>query len=106
MPVPALYAIACPDVQIQEIGHHRVSYRNILKRRVALKFLPADLTCDEESRKRFVREAQAAAALDHPHICTVHEIGEWLTRITYIPWFEPLWGDPRYYDLVERMGLR
>jgi len=47
-----------------------------LNRDVALKFLPAGLTSDEESRKRFVREAQAAAALEHPNICPVHEIGE------------------------------
>ncbi len=47
-----------------------------LKRTIALKFLPRDLTRDQEARDRFVKEAQAAAALDHPHICTVHEIDE------------------------------
>jgi len=52
------------------------AYDTVLKRKVALKFLPANLTSDEESRKRFVREAQAAATLNHPNICTVHEIGE------------------------------
>ena len=47
-----------------------------LKRFVALKFLRSDLLEDEEHRERFLREAQAAAALDHSNICTVHEIDE------------------------------
>jgi serine/threonine protein kinase len=47
-----------------------------LKRTVALKFLPAELTKDKEAKKRFIQEAQAAAALEHPNICTVYEVDE------------------------------
>jgi serine/threonine protein kinase len=44
-----------------------------LNRFVAVKFLPAILTRDAEAEQRFMLEAQAASALDHPNICTVHE---------------------------------
>ena len=47
-----------------------------LKRTVALKFLPAHSIGSEEEKARFLREAQAAAAINHPNVCTVYEVDE------------------------------
>ena len=47
-----------------------------LKRQVAIKLLTPDLTRDETAKQRFLQEAQAASALDHPNICTIYEINE------------------------------
>ncbi len=66
---------------LEEIGHGGmgVVYKAEdlkLKRSVALKFLPPHLMDSPELKERFLIEAQAAAALSHPNICVIHEVGE------------------------------
>lgn len=74
----------------QEFGHYRIistlgkggmgevylAEDTKLHRRVAIKFLTADSIANEEANHRLLREAQAAAKLDHPNICAVHEVAE------------------------------
>jgi serine/threonine protein kinase len=78
------------DMVGQTISHYRIDsklgeggmgvvYRGEdtrLGRPVALKFLASHLTADEQTKKRFIREARAAASLDHPNIATVFDIDD------------------------------
>ncbi|HEV2844903.1 MAG TPA: serine/threonine-protein kinase, partial [Thermoanaerobaculia bacterium] len=47
-----------------------------LRRRVAVKLLPPEYSRDGRAKERFLREARAASAVDHPNLCTVHDVGE------------------------------
>src|SRR5437764_1065734 len=58
------------------MGRVHKAYDTTLDRTVVLKLLAPDLIAEDESRKRFLREARLASALDHPNICTIYEIAE------------------------------
>jgi len=59
------------------MGEVYLAHDTKLDRKVAIKFLPDEMHSDPNSRERFLREAKAAAALDHPFICKIFEAGEY-----------------------------
>src|ERR1051325_10015822 len=71
------------------MGRVHKAYDTTLDRTVVLKLLAPELVAEEESRKRFLREARLASALDHPNICTIFEIAEvdsqYFVAMQYVP---------------------
>lgn len=74
-----------------------------LDRSVALKFLPPHASSDPEAKQRFLQEARAAAALDHPNVCTVHEIGE--TKHGFLFIAMPYYGEETLRGRLSRGAL-
>src|SRR5205823_7841574 len=82
--------MSSPGLERQVLGHYRIieplgaggmgevyRARDVqLHRDVAVKILPAAVVGDPDRRERFVQEARAASALEHPHIAVIHEIGD------------------------------
>jgi serine/threonine protein kinase len=80
------------------VGHYRITSKlgaggmgevfladdTRLERKAAIKFLPAEAAADPERRTRFLTEAKAASALNHPHVCTVYDVGETAEGLPFI----------------------
>ena len=73
--IPGRYRVVSP-LGKGGMGEVYLARDESLDRSVALKILPAHLVSNDERVRRFVQEAKSASALSHPHIVTIHEIGE------------------------------
>jgi len=97
------------------VGHYRITSKlgaggmgevfladdTRLERKAAIKFLPAEMAADPERRTRFLNEAKAASALNHPHVCTVYDVGETADGLPFIA-MEFVEGRP--LDTVVKQG--
>ena len=63
-----------------------------LDRTVALKFLPSHLNVNDSDKERFLQEAKAAAALNHPNVCVIHDIQEYDHKIIQYVWYSGIHG--------------
>ncbi len=102
-----------PYTILAELGHGGMGivYTALdprLDRQVAIKVLPPDLTRDATAKQRFLQEAKAASALDHPNICTIHEINETEGGQLYLPRLrcEHARSSPRCTNLALTSALR
>src|SRR5215471_17957845 len=80
------------------VGHYRITAKlgaggmgevflaedTRLDRKAAIKFLPAEMAANPVRRQRFLHEARAASALNHPHVCVVYDVGETEDGVPYI----------------------
>jgi serine/threonine protein kinase len=97
------------------VGHYRITAKlgaggmgevflaedRRLERKAAIKFLPAEMLVRPERRQRFLNEARAASALNHPHVCVVYDVGETADGLPFIA-MEFVEGQP--LDAVVKQG--
>src|SRR5262245_29056301 len=97
------------------VGHYRITAKlgaggmgevflaedTRLERKAAIKFLPAEVASDPVRRQRFLNEARAASALNHPHVCVVYDVGETEDGLPYIA-MEFVEGQP--LDVLLKQG--
>src|SRR6516162_7643478 len=97
------------------VGHYRITAKlgaggmgevflaedTRLGRKAAIKTLPAEMAADPSRRQRFVQEARAASALNHPHVCVVYDVGE---SADGLPFIAMEFVEGRTLDQVVKLG--